>query len=81
MDSTERVPISQDRLETSWQATLNIWIQRFKESQKVVRELEDENEVLRERITELIARGSGVHRVPGVLRGTSPEVDHSVCET
>jgi cell division protein FtsB len=41
------------RLEQSWRMTLKIWIDRFQQAQRVIRELEDENEVLRERIAML----------------------------
>jgi hypothetical protein len=37
----------------SWQSTLNIWIARFRESQKALREVEEENARLLERLNAL----------------------------
>lgn len=41
------------RLEGSYSQALKIWIGRFRQSQQVIRELEDENEALRKKIEEL----------------------------
>lgn len=47
------------QLGPSYAQALNIWIQRFKTAQTVIRELEAENEVLRTRLGERENPGDG----------------------